>query len=58
MWKIGAVQEPGATSFSSDVEVKIERSWKRENTRVVVFVQGKKDKKILGAGTYRLQPQS
>ena len=58
MWKIGAVKEPGATSFSSDVEVKIERSWKRENTRVVVFVQGKKGKRILGAGTYRLQPQS
>jgi hypothetical protein len=58
MWKIGAAKEPGATSFSSDVEVKIERSWKRENTRVVVFVQGKKGKRILGAETYRLPPQS
>jgi hypothetical protein len=58
MWKIGAVKESGATSFSSDTSVKIDRGWKRENTRVVVFVQGKKSKKILGAGSYRLQPQS
>jgi hypothetical protein len=58
MWKIGAVRESGATSFSSDMAVKIERGWKRENARVVVFVQEKKSKKILGAGSSKLQPQS
>ena len=58
MWKIGAVKQAGATSFSGDTEVKIDRAWKRENTHVVVFVQEKKSKKILGAGSARLQPQS
>jgi hypothetical protein len=58
MWKIGTLKDSGATPFSSDVGVKIERGWKRENTRVVVFVQEKKNKKILGAGSYRLPPQS
>jgi hypothetical protein len=58
MWKIGTAKDSGATSFSSDVGVKIDRGWKRENTRVVAFVQEKKSKKILGAGSYRLQPQS
>jgi hypothetical protein len=58
MWKIGTAKDLGATSFSADVGVKIDRDWKRENTRVVAFVQEKKSKKILGAGSYRLQPQS
>jgi hypothetical protein len=58
MWKIGAVKQSGATSFSGDTEIKIDRGWKRENTHVVVFVQEKRSKKILGAGITRLQPQS
>jgi hypothetical protein len=58
MWKIGAVKQSGATSFSGDTEVKIDHGWKRENTHVVVFVQEKKSKKILGAGIARLQSQS
>ena len=58
MWKIGTAKDLGATSFSADVGIKIDRDWKRENTRVVAFVQEKKSKKILGAGSYRLQPQS
>lgn len=57
MWKIGAAKEPGATSFSSEESVKLDRGWKRENAHVVVFVQEKKSKKILGAGSVRLQPQ-
>jgi hypothetical protein len=58
LWKIGAVKGSGATSFSGDTVVKIDRGWKRESTHVVVFVQEKKSKKILGAGSARLQPQS
>ena len=58
LWKIGTAKDSGATPFSADVGVKIDRDWKRENTRVVAFVQEKKSKKILGAGTYRFQPQS
>jgi hypothetical protein len=57
MWKIGVVKESGAMSFSSEEGVKVDRGWKRENTRVVVFVQEKKSKKILGAGSARLRPQ-
>jgi hypothetical protein len=37
--------------FSRDERVKLERGWKRENARVVVFVQDKKSKKILGASS-------
>lgn len=58
MWKIGAAKDSGAASFSSEERVKIDRAWKRENARVVAFVQEKKSKKILGAGSTRLQPQS
>lgn len=58
MWKIGAVKQSGATSFSGDTEIKIDRGWRRENTHVVIFVQEKRSKKILGAGITRLQPQS
>jgi hypothetical protein len=58
MWKIGAAKDSGAASFSSEERIKIDRAWKRENARVVAFVQEKKSKKILGAGSTRLQPQS
>jgi hypothetical protein len=58
MWKIGAAKGSGATSFSSEERVKIDPGWKRENIRVVAFLQEKKSKKILGARIARLQPQS
>jgi hypothetical protein len=58
LWKIGAAKDSGASSFAVEEPVKIDRGWKRENTRVVVFVQEKKSKKILGAGSAKLQPQS
>ena len=58
MWKIGATKGSGATSFSSEERVKIDPGWKRENIRVVAFLQEKKSKKILGARIARLQPQS
>jgi hypothetical protein len=54
MRKIGSAKGSGDPSFSAEERVKIDRSWKRENLHVVVFVQGKKSKKILGAGTATL----
>lgn len=48
--KIGiaaANKEPNA--FVGDPKVKLNSSWKRENLRLVVFVQEKKSMKILGA---------
>ena len=46
--KLGAA---GESSYSSDEKVKLDRSWKRENVRVVIFVQEQKSKRILGAGS-------
>jgi hypothetical protein len=57
LWKIGTAKQPGASSFAGEELVKMDRGWKWENTRVVVFVQEKKSKKILGAGSAKLQPQ-
>jgi hypothetical protein len=48
--KIGVANASGdAASFSGDARVKFKGNWKRENLHVVVFVQEKKSRKILGA---------
>jgi hypothetical protein len=53
--KIGVVQAKGdKTSFAGDARVKLKSDWKRENLRVVVFVQEKKSRKILGAASTKL----
>jgi hypothetical protein len=52
--KIGAVKNSGDTSFSAEQPLKLNSGWKREHTRVVVFVQERKSKKILGAGSTTL----
>jgi hypothetical protein len=58
LWKIGTAKNPGATSFSGEEPVKLDRGWKRENIRVVAFAQEKKSKRILGAGSVKLQPRT
>jgi hypothetical protein len=58
LWKIGAAKPAGTAAFSSEELVKMDRGWKRENTRVVVLVQEKKSKRILGAGSVRLRSNS
>jgi hypothetical protein len=58
LWKVGTARATETAAFSSEEAVKIDRGWKRENTHVVVFVQEKKSKKILGAGSVRLRANS
>ena len=56
MRKIGSANGSGATSFSTENRLKIDRSWKRENVRLVVFLQEKKSKRILGSGSALFVP--
>jgi hypothetical protein len=52
--KIGDAQGAGDESFSGQERIQLDGRWKRENVRVVVFVQEKHSKKILGASSARL----
>ncbi len=47
--KIGAADAGKEQAFAGDSNVHFDPAWKRENTRVVVLVQERKSKKILGA---------
>lgn len=53
--KIGTARpNSGATSFTGDAHLKLKSNWNRENLNVVVFVQEKKSRKILGAASAKL----
>lgn len=52
--KIGSMDSKSAGQFSADPQVKFKSSWKKENLRVVVFVQDKKTWRILGAASTKL----
>lgn len=53
--KIGVADAGSASSsFKADTRVKIESRWKPENLHVVVFVQEKKSRKILGAASAKV----
>lgn len=54
MRKIGDVKGEGETSFSGDANIRLQSEWKRENLKVVVFVQSKKSRRILGAAETRV----
>lgn len=47
--KIGVADAAKDESFSGSTPVKLDPSWKQENTRLIVFVQERKSRKILGA---------
>jgi hypothetical protein len=49
--KLGTASAAWETAYISEEKVKMDRSWKRENTRVVIFVQEQKSKRILAAGS-------
>jgi len=52
--KIGEAKGDGETSFAGDASVSLQKEWKRENLRVVAFVQEKKSRRILGAAEIRI----
>src|SRR5712692_8441747 len=52
--KIGAVPARGSSPFVLNQQVKFKSNWKRENLRIVVFVQERKSLRILGAASARV----
>lgn len=54
MRKIGEAKGDGETSFAGDANVSLQKEWKRENLRAVLFVQEKKSRRILGAAEVRM----
>jgi hypothetical protein len=54
MRKLGEAKGDGETSFTGDASVPLQKEWKRENLKAVLFVQEKKSRRILGAAEIRL----
>jgi hypothetical protein len=54
MRKMGVADQNKESSFSGDLSVTFERTWKRQNLHAVVFVQEKKSRQILGAAATRI----
>ena len=54
MRKIGEAKGDGETSFAGEVSVPLQKEWRRENLRAVLFVQEKKSRRILGAAEIRI----
>jgi len=52
--KIGSLSAKNSSAFDVHEEVKLKSSWKRENLRIVVFVQERKSLHILGAADARV----
>lgn len=55
--KIGVAEANGATAFTGDPRVKLDSHWNRENLAVVVFVQEKRSRRIIGAAAMRITPR-
>jgi hypothetical protein len=54
-WRvIGVMAKNGEEIFSSQSAVKLDAKWNTENLRAVVFVQEKRNRRILGAAAIRL----
>ena len=52
--KIGSLGSKSQAQFSADPQVKFKSNWKKENLRVVVFVQDKKTWRIIGAAEIKV----
>ncbi|HEV3144217.1 MAG TPA: DUF1223 domain-containing protein, partial [Gemmataceae bacterium] len=54
MRKIGEAKPASEGSFAGEVSVPLQKEWKHENLRAVLFVQEKKSRRILGAAEIRM----
>lgn len=54
--KIGKAESNKDQAFASDQRVRLNSAWKRENMRVIVFVQERRSRKILGAHSSAVTP--
>lgn len=52
--KAGEAESRGEIAYSGKQEVQLDPAWKRENLRLVVFVQDSKTRHVLGAASARL----
>lgn len=55
--KIGVAEENQATAFSGEARLKFDSRWNHDNLAVVVFVQEKHSRKIIGAASIRVVPR-
>ena len=54
--KVGEAAPNRESAFSGEQDLRIDPAWKKENLRVVAFVQDPKSKHILGAASVPIQP--
>lgn len=54
--KIGKAELHKDEAFAGEQRVRLDSAWKREHTRVIVFVQERTSRKILGAGSSAITP--
>ncbi len=54
--KLGSINLNKETSYTGTSPVRLDSSWKRQNVRVVIFVQEQKSRQILGAAVARIEP--
>jgi len=51
---LGGLPEAPGTSFKAEAEVAVEKGWRRENLRGVVFAQERGTRRVLAAGSLKL----
>jgi hypothetical protein len=55
-YKFGSINPNKEASFTGTSTVRLNSSWKRQNLRIVAFVQDQKSRQILGAATASVEP--
>jgi hypothetical protein len=51
---LGGLPEAPGTTFKAETEVPVEKGWRRENLRAVVFAQERGTRRVLAAGSLKL----